>query len=157
MDFEPEYFNGILKAVILTLFISILPIYLTDNWTLIVGFALIGFFAVLFLNNKKWIRKVKLNFEKKKINIKYPFNLVGIKEQEINFSEIDTVTYFEYMSRTPAHIKINYSGKKLRFNCNGIESERISALLKKMALKRIFIIKKMLSIDKMLSAKKVIV
>ena len=29
------------------------------------------------------------------------------------------------MSRTPAHYRIEYNGKKLRFNCDGDESEKI--------------------------------
>ena len=130
MEFEPEYFSGILKVLILTLLISLVPIYLTENWTLIWGISIIGFFIIIFLNNKKWIKKVKLDFENKVINIKYPLNLIGANKTQIDFKEIEKVTYYEYVSRTPAHYKIEYNGKKLRFNCGGNESEKISSILK---------------------------
>ncbi len=130
MEFEPEYFNGILKVLILTILISIVPIYFTENWTLIWGISIIGFFTIMLLNNKKWIKKVKLDFDNRVINVKYPLNLIGTNKTQIKFKEIDKVTYYEYISRTPAHYKIEYNGNKLRFNCGGNESEKISSILK---------------------------
>ena len=131
MEFEPEYFSGILKALILTMLISICPIYITENWTLIFGISIIGFFIIILMTNKKWIKKVKLDFQNKVINIKYPLNLIGANKIQIDFKDIKKVTYYEYMSRTPAHFKIEFNGGKLRFNCGGNESEKISTILKK--------------------------
>ena len=142
MEFEPEYFNGILKILILTILISIMPIYFTENLTLIWGISIIGFFTIILLNNKKWIKKVKLDFENRVINVKYPLNLIGTNKTQITFKEIDKVTYYEYMSRTPAHYKIEYNGNKLRFNCGGNESEKISSILKTYGIETNFYHKK---------------
>ncbi|GAL69082.1 hypothetical protein JCM19301_2954 [Jejuia pallidilutea] len=56
--------------------------------------------------------------------------MIGANKTQIDFKEIEKVTYYEYMSRTPAHYKIEYNGKKLRFICGGNESEKISSILK---------------------------
>ncbi|NRD24953.1 hypothetical protein HNV10_17010 [Winogradskyella litoriviva] len=142
MEFEPEYFSGILKVLILTMLVSIVPIYFTENWTLILGVSLIGFLAIILLNNKKWIKKVTLDFENKVICIKYPLNLIGANKTQIEFKEIEKVTYYEYMSRTPAHYKIEYNAGKLRFNCGGNESEKISSNLKTYGIETNFYNKK---------------
>ena len=142
MEFEPEYFTGILKVLIFTILISVVPIYFTENWTLILGIRIIGFFTILLLNNKKWIKKVKLDFDNKVITLKYPLNLIGKNETEIEFKEIEKVTYYEYMSRTQAHYRIEYNGKKLRFNCDGDESEKISSFLKANGIETYFYHKK---------------
>ena len=130
MEFEPEYFSGILKVLILSILISIVPIYFTENWTLILGISIISFLTIILLNNKKWIKKIKLDFDNKVIYIKYPLNLIGTNENQIEFKEIEKVTYYEYISRTPAHYKIEYNGRKLRFNCGGNESVKISSIFK---------------------------
>ena len=135
MEFKPEYFSGILKVLILTLLISILPIYFMVNPILIIGIAIIGFITIFTLNNKKWIKKVILDSENKKIIVSYPLAIIGLKKTEIPFDKIDVVTYYEYMSRTPAHFKIEQNGKKLRFNCNGLESKKVSSVLENHGIK----------------------
>ncbi|MFY0715394.1 hypothetical protein J1D01_17200 [Seonamhaeicola sp. NFXS20] len=137
MEFEPEYFSGILKVLILTLIISILPIYFLVNPILTIGIAVIGFIAILSIN-KKWIKKVILDSESKKIIVRYPLAIIGLKKKEIPFDKIDIVTYYEYMSRTPAHFKIEQNGKKLRFNCNGLDSKKVSSILETYGIKTNF-------------------
>ena len=142
MEFEPEYFNGIIKVLILTMLISLVPINFIENWTLILGISIISFLALILLTNKKWIKKIELDFKNKVIFIKYPLNLIGTNQTRIEFTEIEKVTYYEYMSRTPAHYKIEYNGKKLRFNCGGNESEQISSILKTYGIETNFYNKK---------------
>ncbi|ASO05429.1 hypothetical protein [Arenibacter algicola] len=142
MEFEPEYFSGILKITILTLLISIVPIYFTENWILIFAVSIIGFLTILVLNNKKWIKKIKLDFENKRIEMKYPFNIIGPKKSEILFTEIDELVYYEYMYRTPAHFKIGYGGKKIRFQCTGTDSKKVSSAFGKLGIKTNFYHKK---------------
>tara|TARA_R110000868_G_C10626712_1_gene742804 strand:+ start:67 stop:507 length:441 start_codon:yes stop_codon:yes gene_type:complete len=137
MEFEPEYFSGILKVLILTLLISILPIYFMANPILIVGISIIAFIAILSIN-KKWIKKVILDSENKKVIVGYPLAIIGLKKTEIPFDKIDNVTYYEYMSRTPAHFKIEQNGKKLRFNCNGLDSKKVISILENCGIKTNF-------------------
>ncbi|WP_111309937.1 hypothetical protein [Confluentibacter sediminis] len=137
MEFEPEYFSGILKVLILTLLISILPIYFMANPILIIGISIFAFIAILSIN-KKWIKKVILDSKREKIIVKYPLSIIGLKKTEIPFDKIDIVTYYEYMSRTPAHFKIEQNGKKLRFNCNGLDSKKVSSILENCGIKTNF-------------------
>jgi hypothetical protein len=135
MEFEPEYFSGILKVTILTLIITILPIYFTENPLLIFAVSLVGFLTILLVSNKKWIKKVIIDSKNKKITFKYPVNIIGIKKTEIAFDKIDSVTYYEYMYRRPAHFKIEYNGKKIRFNCDGNDSQKANSILKENGIK----------------------
>ena len=129
MEFKPDYLGGILNAVGMTLLLVILSMYLSAKGALVVVIATIGFFVVLVAGNKKWIKKVTLDFDKELISLEYPFNLFGPKHRQILFSDIDNVTYFRYMYRTPAHFRITYSGKKLRFRCRGKDSKIVSKKL----------------------------
>ena len=107
------------------------------NPILIIGIAVIGFIAILSIN-KKWIKRVILDSESKKIIVRYPLAIIGLKKIEIPFDKIDVVTYYEYMSRTPAHFKIEQNGKKLRFNCNGLDSKKVSSILENDGIKTNF-------------------
>lgn len=130
MQFEPQYFSGILKVLILTLLISLFPIYFIENQSVTIIIAIIGFLTILILKNKKWIKSIKIDSKIAKINVQYPLNLIGQKKMIIEFSEISKVVYYEYMFRTPAHFKIEFNNQTLRFNCNGIESEKLSEIFK---------------------------
>ncbi|WP_299782970.1 hypothetical protein, partial [uncultured Formosa sp.] len=132
MEFEPEYISGIGKVLILTLLISFLPNYFLENENpyLLFGISIILFLIILNLKNKKWIKRVKIDSKRAEFRIEYPMNLIGNKKMNLSFSEIEKATYYEYMSRTPAHYKIEFNGGKLRFNCSGNESEKISSILK---------------------------
>jgi hypothetical protein len=130
MQFEPQYFSGILKVLILTLLISLLPIYFIENKIVIFLIFIVGFLTILFLKNKKWINRIKVDSKTSKINIEYPLNFIGQKKITIDFSEICKVVYYEYMYRTPAHFKIELNAKTFRFNCDGNESEKVSKIFK---------------------------
>lgn len=130
MKFEPQYFSGILKILILTLLISLLPIYFIENQSVILIISIIGFLTILIFKNKKWINRIKVDSKTAKIKIEYPLNFVGQKKTIINFSEISKVIYYEYMYRTPAHFKIEFNDQAIRFNCNGNESEKVSAIFR---------------------------
>ncbi|MDE3744143.1 hypothetical protein PHU20_19975 [Maribacter sp. D37] len=130
MEFEPEYFSGISKVLILTLLISLLPIYFIENKTVLFLIFIVGFLTILFLKNKKWINRINVDSKTSKINIEYPLNFVGQKKTTIDFSEISKVVYYEYMYRTPAHFKIELNGETLRFNCDRNESEKLSEIFK---------------------------
>lgn len=130
MQFEPEYFSGILKVLILTLLISFLPIYFIENKSVIFLISIIGFLTILILKNKKWIKKIKVDSKTANINVEYPLNLIGQKKSTIDFSEINKIVYYEYMYRTPAHFKIEFNNQTLRFNCDGNTSEKISEIFK---------------------------
>lgn len=130
MQFEPQYFSGILKVLILTLLISLLPIYFIENKAVFFLIFIVEFLTVLFLKNKKWINSIKIDSKTSKINIEYPLNFVGQKKTTIEFSQISKVVYYEYMYRTPAHFKIEFNDQTLRFNCDGNESEKLSKIFK---------------------------
>ena len=140
MEFEPEYIIGISKVLILTLLISILPIYFfaIENIFILSIISIIFFFFILILKNKRWIKRVKIDSEKAEFRIEYPMNLIGNKKMNLLFSEIEKATYYEYMSKTPAHYKIEFNGGKLRFNCSGNKSEKISSILKTNGIKMNF-------------------
>ena len=130
MQSEPQYFSGILKVFILTLLITLLPIYFIENKTVIFLIFIVGFLIILLLKNKKWIKRIKVDSKTAKINIEYPLNFVGPKKTTIDFTKINKVVYYEYMYRTPAHFKIELNDKTLRFNCDGNESEKLSNIFK---------------------------
>ncbi|UKM66609.1 hypothetical protein GSB9_03199 [Flavobacteriaceae bacterium GSB9] len=138
MKFEPEYFRGMLKVFTLTLLITMLSFNFTNNPIIIILFSILVFLIILILNNKKWIKKVIIDFETKKITVKYPLNLIGVKKADIPFDKIKVVTYYDYMYRTPAHFKIEYFGKTLRFNCNKITSKKICSIFENNGIKTIF-------------------
>lgn len=142
MQFEPQYFSAILKVLIWTLLISLLPIYFIENKTVIFLIFIVGFLTILFLKNKKWINRIKIDSKTSKINIEYPLNFVGQKKTTLDFSEISKVIYYEYMSRTPAHFKIELNDKTLRFNCDGNESEKLSKIFKHNGIETTFFSKK---------------
>ena len=112
--------------------ISILPIYFFDieNIFILSIISIIIFFIILILKNKKWVKRVKIDSKKAEFRIEYPMNFIGNKKINLSFSEIEKATYYEYMSRTPSHYKIEFNDGKLRFNCSGNESEKISSILK---------------------------
>lgn len=136
MEFEPEYINGISKILMSTLLISIVPIYFfeIENPYIIFVISLILFILILILKNKKWIKRVKIDSKKAEFRIEYPMNFL--------FSEIGKATYYEYMSKTPAHYKIEFKSEKLRFNCSGNESEKINLILNEKGIKTNFYHKK---------------
>jgi len=144
MEFEPEYINGISKVLMLTLLISIFPIYFLEieNPYILFTISLIVFIIILILKNKKWIKRVKINSKKEEFIIEYPINLIGNKKMNLSFSEIGKATYYEYMSRTPAHYKIEFKREKLRFNCSGKESEKLNFILNEKGIKTNFYHKK---------------
>jgi len=135
MEFEPDYFGGILKIVILTLLVSILPIYLIENKLVVFSLSVIGFIAVLISLNKKWIKKIRLDIKNAELKIEYPMNFIGQKVLTIPFSEISEVVYYDYMYRTPAHFKIIYNEKKIRLNCSGNESEKVNSIFEENGIK----------------------
>ncbi|NRD22365.1 hypothetical protein HNV10_03875 [Winogradskyella litoriviva] len=142
MQFEPQYFSGILKVLILTLLMCLFPIYFIENKVLIFLIFIVGFSAILFLKNKKWINRIKIDSKNSKINIEYPLNLLGQKNETINFSEISKVVYYEYISRTPAHFKVELNDKTFRFNCNRSESELVNKIFKDYGIETNFYHKK---------------
>ena len=142
MQFEPQYFSGILKVLILTLLISLFPIYFIEDKTIVSLIFIVSFLTILLLKNKKWINRIKVDPKTSKINIEYPLNFIGHKKSIITFSEINKVVYYEYMYRTPAHFKIEFNDQTLRFNCNGNESKKVSAIFKENGIETNFLNKK---------------
>lgn len=144
MEFEPEYTSGISKVLILTLLIYFLPIYFfeIENQFILFILSIIIFFVILTLKNKQWIKRVKIDSIKAKLLIEYPMNFIGDKKMNLSFSQILKATYYEYMSRTPAHYKIEFNGGKLRFNCTENQSEKINLILEKNGIKITFYQKK---------------
>ena len=144
MEFEPEHIVGISKVLILTLLISILPIYFLEieNQYIFFIISFIIFFVVLIMKNKQWIKSVKIDPKKAEFRIEYPMNLIGNKKTTFSFSEIKKATYYEYMYRTPAHYKIEFNIGKIRFDCSGNESEKINLILEKGRIKTNFYHKK---------------
>lgn len=133
MEFGPDYIIGLSKLLLLNFLTSALLIYLfgIENQIIIFMLFIIIFFAVLILKNKKWIKRVKIDPKKAVLRIEYPLNVFGQKTMNLSISEIKKATYYEYMSRTPAHFTIVCNGSILRFNCSGIDSKKLKLIFEK--------------------------
>lgn len=130
MEFEPEYYSGFIKVFTLTLLISILPIYFIENKIIIQAIIAIVFLTILILKNKKWIKKIQINFINTEIKVEYPLCFLGQKRITVLFSEINKIVYYDYLYRTPVHFIIEFSNQILRLDCNEKESKKVSFSLK---------------------------
>jgi len=123
MIFRSNFINAIVKFIIFSLIIYIGLELVIKNQIIKFSFFLFLVIIVFCLFNKKWFKTIFIYDYT--LEIKYLFE----KDDVINLTELKKITYYKYLSKTPAHFKIYYKNKVLRFDCNEEKARILSAFL----------------------------
>ena len=95
-----------MKILIISLIFFTLPLYFVENKVILCVVFLIILLVVFILYSKRWLKDVHIGFDC--LKVLYFFRFLGTNEIIIDYSSIDSVIFYDYMSGTPAHFKIKY-------------------------------------------------
>jgi hypothetical protein len=121
---------GFINIILLFGLTFFLAFQLFQGYLIALVISLLLSFLLFLLLNKKWFNKIYLydNY----LLIEFFFNFFGKKKIKWQYSQIMKITYYEYMSKTPAHCKIQFEKEEIyRFNCDKKEFNKLIIFLNK--------------------------
>lgn len=119
---------GFLNVILLFGIAFIATFYFTKKYYISLVVSLILCFVCFLILNKKWFKGIC--FYDSSILIKYPYNFIGERFKQLEYNEIDKIVYYDYMSRTPSHCKINLKNKDVfSFNINKKDMVKLFSFL----------------------------
>lgn len=92
-------------------------------------FSFIVTVIITLLFNKKLFHSIELFIDKGFV-FNYPLNFFGDTERIVEFTEVEKIIYFDYMSDTPSHCSVFLNKSKFRIECSKKEAEKLYLFFK---------------------------